>query len=448
MKEFNALYNHKCSEERRYKAPQDPTVLQSLEDFKDKKFGLMMHWGIYSQLGIIESWALPDQDRKWAWNGMDKYQHMSGKEFREFYWGQIKEFNPTNLDPDKWAAMAKQAGFKYYILTTKHHDGFCMWDTKYSNFKITSPLCPYSNNANADICRVLYDAFRKQGIGINAYFSKPDWHSEFFWPNGYSKGEYRTRMTSYNTLFHHKIWKKFAEFTKNQLLELVSNYGKIDCLWLDGGQVCKAHGMDIKLSDIMQEARKIQPGLMVADRTIGGINENFLTPEQTVPDHVINVPWESCLTLGEAFSYRENDIYKDARTIIHLLCNIVAKGGNLALNIAPNAKGDIPDKILPILSEIGSWMQRNGYAIYRTRPIAPFAKDNFAYTSKGDEVYAIYLEKQGETLGGEYTLYHSGKANSVLFNGKPLEFTQIDNAIKIKIAPSIANDLAHVFTIK
>lgn len=160
--------------------------------------------------------------------------------------------------------------------------------------------------------------------------------------------------TSYDTLLHPELWEKFCQYTKNQMLELVSDYGRIECLWLDGGQVNPRNMMDLHLTEIMEEARKIQPWLMVADRTVGGENENFITPEQTVPDHPINVPWESCVTLGTSFSFRYDDDYKDAKAVIHMLCDIVAKGGNLALNIGPRPDGRLPQKVFPILSDIGA----------------------------------------------------------------------------------------------
>lgn len=132
-------------------------------------------------------------------------------------------------------------------------------------------------------------------------------------------GSLARHNTSYDTLLHPELWEKFCQYTKNQMLELVSDYGRIECLWLDGGQVNPRNMMDIHLTEIMEEARKIQPWLMVADRTVGGENENFITPEQTVPDHPINVPWESCVTLGTSFSFRYDDDYKDAKTVIHML---------------------------------------------------------------------------------------------------------------------------------
>ncbi|MGN0533111.1 MAG: alpha-L-fucosidase [Eubacterium sp.] len=442
---FNELYNHSYSEERRYVSPKEPEVLESLERFQDRKFGIMFHWGAYSQWGIVESWALPDADHSWAWDDVDK--DLTGEQFKQEYWDLIKTFNPVRFRPEEWAKTAKDAGFKYVLFTTKHHDGFCMWDTKYSDYKITSPHCPFSKNLRADICKHLFDAFRNEGLKVHAYFSKPDWHSEYYWAKGFSKNEYMTRNPSYKTYLHPKLWNKFCEYTKNQMLELVSNYGRIECLWLDGGQVNPMNMQNIHLSQIMKEARKIQPWLMVADRTVGGRNENFITPEQTVPDRPIRVPWESCVTLGTSFSFKYDDDYKDAKTVIHLLCDIVAKGGNLALNIGPRPDGRLPHKVYPILADIGKWLKKNGYAIYESRPAFPYRKDNIAYTGKKDEVYAIYLPKDDDnTLPKELTLYSKKKISRVSFNSKELEFNQRGEWVNVVIPFNCEKEPAYVFT--
>lgn len=447
LKEFNRLYNHSYSEERKYVKPKEPAVQHSLERFMDRKFGIMFHWGIYSQWGIVESWALPDADRDWAWGDVD--DDLTCAEFKQQYWDSIKTFNPVRFRPEHWAKTAKEAGFKYILFTTKHHDGFCMWDTKFSDFKITSPDCPYSKNERADIVKHVFDAFRDEGLKVHAYFSKPDWHSEYYWAKGFKKGEYMTRNPSYNTYLHPRLWKKFRDYTKNQMLELVSNYGRIECLWLDGGQVRPINGQNIHLSEIMEEARKIQPWLMVADRTVGGRNENFITPEQTIPERPIRVPWESCVTLGTSFSFRYDDKYKSAKTVIHMLCDIVAKGGNLALNIGPRPDGRLPEPVYPILADIGAWLKKNGYAIYETRPAAPYRKGDFAFTCKGNETYAIYLPTdEANTLPEKVIIPTTETVREVCFTGRSAEFTQTAEGIAVTVPAEHETEPAYVFTLK
>ena len=446
LTDFNAQHNHNYTEEDRYVVPKQPEVRESLEAFQDRKFGVMVTWGTYSQWGIVESWALPDEDRSWAWHDMDK--RVGSHEFRERYLELVKTFNPVRFRPDDWAKTFRDAGFQYLIFITKHHDGFSLWDTQYSDYKITSPECPYSRNPNADICKVLFDACREEGIKIHAYFSKPDWHSPYYWAKGFSKDEYMTRNPSYNIEQHPELWEKFREYTRSQLLELVEKYGRLECLWLDGGQVNPANGQDIRLSEIMEEARKMQPWLMAADRTVGGENENFITPEQLVPDHVIHVPWESYITLGTSFSYKFDDEYKDARTVIHMLCDIVAKGGNLALNVGPRPDGLLPAPALPILAEIGAWLRRNGEAIYGTRPAAPYREGNFAYTGKNGQVYAIYLAPANEKmLPSILEIPVEGHVEKVSFQGKAMEFTQEGRILRVMTEPGYDPEPAYVFTL-
>lgn len=152
---------HNYSGEEAYVWPEDPRVLKKLEWFRDQKLGLMMHWGPYSQLGIVESWALSDADADWSRDGID--WEVTGEEFKKEYFGLNKTFNPLRFEPEKWADLAKEAGMKYLLFTTKHHDGFCMWDTQYSDYKITAPECPFHTHKYADICAHLFESFRKRG---------------------------------------------------------------------------------------------------------------------------------------------------------------------------------------------------------------------------------------------------------------------------------------------
>ena len=179
---------HGASDARKYVQPTDQLVLKKLEEFQDRKLGFMMHWSPATQLGVVESWAMVDKDREWSQMDVDWTEDMD--EFREQYKNLQTTFNPIRFQPEKWAKLAKDNGFKYMLFTTKHHDGFCMWDTKTTDYKITSENCPFSKHKYADTVKHLYDAFRKEGIGIHTYFSKPDWSSEYYWspefewPNG------------------------------------------------------------------------------------------------------------------------------------------------------------------------------------------------------------------------------------------------------------------------
>ena len=373
---------------RKYVEPSEPAVREKLEWFKDQKLGIMMHWGIYSLTGDVESWGLSDADKEWSRARVDWAE--DGESYKRQYWGLSRSFNPVRFRPEVWADLAAKNGFRYLIFTTKHHDGFCLFDSKYSDYKVTAPDCPFSKNPNANVVKRVFDEFRAKGLAIAAYFSKPDWHHEDYWEN-HGLGYRTTNMPSYDVKKDPAKWKRFSEFVRNQILELVGDYGPIDILWLDGGQVQRGCGLDIQIEKIVGDARKINPALISVDRTAGGPCENVVTPECTVPPHPLPVPWESCVPMGTGFSYRYDDVFKSPRQLIHLLMDIVAKGGNLALNVAPGPDGRLPRGAVANMNAMGAWLKKNGDAVYGTRPTPPFRKDDWAFTAKGGAVYATRL---------------------------------------------------------
>lgn len=382
---------HNYSRADRYVAPTEPAVLRQLEWFQDQKFALMMHWGTYSQIGLVESWALSDHDADWSRDGVD--WDVDGETFKQQYFDLNKTFNPIRFEPQKWAEAAADAGFKYCVFTTKHHDGFCMWDTKYSDYRVTSPDCPFHTHKYADICAHLFEAMRRKGLGIAAYFSKADWHIPCYWTKDDARGSFTWRGPSYKPEENPEKWEEFVTFTQNQVKELTQNYGKIDILWFDAGWVCKEAGQDIRLGEMIDEIRKYQPWVLSADRTIGGPYENYVTPEQCVPDEPLGIPWESCITMGTSFSFKYEDTYKTPREIACLLMDIVVKGGNLALNVGPQPDGRLPEGALRSMKGIGEWMRTYGEGIYGTRVCAPYKKDGIGFTAKEKEnlVYAFRM---------------------------------------------------------
>ena len=154
----------------------DPLVLKKLEWFQDQKFGLILHWGTYAQWGIVESWSLCSEDEPWCRRTMDNYE-----DYCRAYEGLKKTFNPVKFNPEAWAEAAHDAGMRYVVFTTKHHDGFCMFDTKLTDYRVTDTACPFHSNPRANIASEVFKAFREKGFGIGAYFSKPDWHSPWYW---------------------------------------------------------------------------------------------------------------------------------------------------------------------------------------------------------------------------------------------------------------------------
>ena len=425
---------HNYSAVDSYVKPTDPAVLEKLEWFQDQKLALMIHWGIYCQLGIVASWALSDKDDDWSRHQVNWTD--DGEKFKEQYYALNKSFNPIRFQPEEWAQTAKDCGFKYLILTTKHHDGFCLWDTRYSDYKVTAPDCPYHVSEHADLVKSMFDAFREKGLGIGAYFSKADWHTPYYRTPELPDPNPSDRGPMYSPAAEPERWEIFVQYTKNQVLELCEGYGPIDILWFDAGWVCASNGQDIRLGEIVDEARKIQPGILSVDRTVGGPYENYVTPEMCVPEEPLGVPWESCLTLGADFTYEYADRYKSPRELVNTLVGIVAKGGNLALNVSPQPDGRIPVDAMDSLRGLGEWLKVYGEAIYGTRVCAPYQSGNISFTRKGDAVYAIRLFPVAqESVDSKLFIPYAGKVSKVtmLDSGEDVSFVPGEGGITVAV---------------
>ena len=404
-------------ESEKYVPETDPLVLEKLEQWQDMKFGLLMHWGAYSQWGIVESWSLCPEDYGWCERKKGSYENYF--DYVKDYENLQTTFNPTQFDPDKWAEAAKNAGMKYVVFTTKHHDGFCMFDTKYTDYKITDPACPFNSNPKSNVTKEIFDSFRNEGLWAGAYFSKPDWHCDSYWDPYFPPMD---RNVNYDPDAFPEKWEKYVDFTHNQIMELCTDYGDLDILWLDGGWVCKHSednirniytdrlknvgsgfiktdiiNQDIKMDELVEKAREAQPGLIVVDRAVHGKNQNYLTPENRVPKVALPYPWESCIIAGGGWSWVPNPKFMSGRQLVHMLVDIVAKGGNLLLNIAPGPDGTWPDGAYNLLEEMGDWMIVNDEAIYETRSLEPYKEGQVCLTQKKDgTVYAIYLADESE----------------------------------------------------
>ncbi len=407
----------------------DPLVLRKLEWFQDQRFGLMVHFGAYSQWGCIESWPLIEED-KWARPDDLKAWTERGKDMPKFmhdYWLLPKTFDPSKFDPSKWAAAAKYAGMKYLVFTTKHHDGFCMYDTKLTDYRITAPDVPFHADPRANVAKMVFDTFRKEGFGIGLYYSKADWHSPYYWDPA---APAHTRNPNYDSLKDPERWRKFVEFVHGQIEEITSTLGPADILWLDAGQV-RPPQQDIRMDKVAAIVRKNQPGMIVVDRTVGGKYENYRTPEQEIPDKPLPYIWESCLTMGDQWSYKPDDKYKSTHKLIGMLVDIVAKGGNFLLNVGPQPDGEFPPIALSRLKEIGDWMAVNAEAIHGTRAIAPYKDGQVAFTRR-DAVYAIYVGKDEndslpETISFSGIRPAAGSAMFLLGSQEPLKWRTDDN---------------------
>ncbi|TKG97375.1 alpha-L-fucosidase [Puteibacter caeruleilacunae] len=415
--------------DKEYFVEQDEKVQQKLEDWQDLKLGFMVHWGAYSVEGLCESWPIVSEDVDWL------TPHDDIKAFRKHYFNLPTKFNPTEFDPEHWAQLAGDMGAKYFIFTTKHHDGFTMWDTKQTDYKITNPKYPYANSKYADITGSLFNAMREKNMMIGAYISKPDWHHPKYWsPSFDSPG----RNVNYKIERHPDWWKSFTDFFYNQVEELMTQYGDVDILWLDGAWATKSNqGQDMRMDEVGEMCRKHQPGILVVDRWIGGRWENYRTPEQHIPSESDMIPWESNMTVNCCFSYRfveshETNV-KTSRELTHKLIDVVAKGGNFLLNLGASPQGWFNQKEIESVQRLGEWLKLNGKAIYSTRAVAPFTEANVRYTKAKDnsKVYAIVLLEEGEQMSKAMLpgcLVAKDAVVKDVATGKTVKFTQQGNS--------------------
>lgn len=454
-------------QQQKYIAETDPLVLEKLEKWQDMKFGLLMHWGAYSQWGIVESWSICPEDYAWCQRKKEATPDTYFEYVKE-YENLKTTFNPVKFKPEKWAKAAKNAGMKYLVFTTKHHDGFCMFDSKYTDYKITDPGSPFSTNKRANITKEIFEAFRKEGLWAGAYFSKPDWHSDDYW---WSYFPPKDRNVNYDPVSYPEKWQSFVDYTHNQILELLTDYGKVDILWLDGGWVASQSkeevqayynnkiatintgfmkssivNQDIKMDELVAKARKKQPGLIVVDRAVEGKNQNYLTPENRVPEKALPYPWESCIIAGGGWSYTPDAKYMTGYAAVQMLVDIVCKGGNLLFNIAPGPDGTWHEDAYLLLAEIGSWIEVNGEAIYETRAIVPYKESKICYTNKKNTntVYAIYMADEKETTMPQYIQVDSfvpaeNSRVTLLGSNEQLSWEKKGTGILIEIPEKIQN---------
>lgn len=477
MKKLSLLYcfvflilTFTSAQHQEYTRDTTPGIAQRLEQWQDLKFGLLMHWGPYSQWGIVESWSICPEDLSWATGGRKPGIADSYNDYVKAYEALQTTFNPTKFNPQKWASAAAAAGMRYMVFTTKHHDGFCMFNTGQTDYKITDSKTPFSKQPNANITLEIFNAFRRQNFWIGAYFSKPDWHSPYYWWPRFPPAD---RNANYSIKKHPEQWKKFVDFTHAQVNELMSDYGKLDILWLDGGWVRKTsneevmhylsdtsegsrwarnpQNQDIDMPLLVKLARQKQPGLIVVDRAVPGMYQNYLTPEQHIPATGLPYPWETCMTMANSWSYVPNDKYKSTDELIEKLVDIVSKGGNLLLNIGPSPHGEWDSVAYDRLQGIGQWMKINSSAIYATRKYHHFDDgNNIRYTQSKDEktVYAFLFNEPGSFCEFTQLKFSKGIKATLLGSKAAVKLKPTANGLQVQFPKGAAKGLQYVWVIK
>ncbi|WPJ95535.1 alpha-L-fucosidase [Coraliomargarita algicola] len=328
----------------------------ALSDWQDKRFGMFIHWGPVAISGERISWSRGDPTPV------------------EVYDNLYKQFDAVNFDPDAWVTLAKETGMKYIVLTTKHHDGFCLWDSQYTEYDVmNTPL-------KRDVVKELAEACKKQGMPFGTYYSVCDWHHEDFPRTGVGGSEVREGADF-------EVYKKYL---RNQVTELVKNYGPLICMWYDVPQ-----GVSIEEGwENVRFVRELQPDILVNDRSGGhkglGLGD-FTTPERHVGDFDIERPWESCMPLGRSWSWKPNEVLKPLSECIQSLASTAGGGGNLLLNVGPTPDGVIEPEQVERLREIGDWMEQYGHTIYSTRGGPYMTTRHMATTRKDNKVYVHIL---------------------------------------------------------
>lgn len=392
-----------------------PENLEARKQFQDNKFGIFLHWGLYSMLAQGE-WVMTNQN----------LDHM---EYRKLASG----FYPSRFNADEWVAAIKAAGAKYICFTTRHHEGFSMWDTQFSDYNIVKAT-PFKR----DVLKELADACHKHGIKLHLYYSHLDWDRDDYYPLG------RTgRGTGRKT---HGEWKTYYRFMNNQITELLTNYGPIGAMWFDGWwDQDQNPGFDWQLPEQYAMIHKLQPSCLVGnnhhqvpfagediqifERDLPGENRAGLSGQDISP-----LPLETCETMNGMWGYKIIDQnYKSVETLIHYLVKAAGRNANLLMNIGPQPNGELPEAALTRLKAIGDWMKVYGETIYGTRGGDVTPRDWGVTTRKGDKLY-VHILNLPDT--GLFLPLTTAKVKSaVTFKDKtPVKFKQDKSGVLLELA--------------
>lgn len=356
-----------------------------VEWYQEARFGMFIHWGLY---------AIPARG-EWV----RSIEEIPEEEYLPFF----DEFNPVDFEPEKWARAAKEAGMKYAVMTAKHHDGFCLFDSKLTDFKSTN------TKAGKDLVREYLEAFRREGLKVGLYYSLLDWHH----PDYPHYGDWHHPMRNCEeTKDVERDFNRYLEYMHGQVKELCTDYGKLDIMWFDFSYG-EMTGEAWKATELVNMVRSYQPDVIIDNRLevsgegFGSIatdnpsdfSGDFVSPEQIIPPNGLvsesgrDLVWEACITMNDHWGYCAKDKnFKPAPMIIKKLVECVSKNGNMLLNVGPDAKGNIPDESLEILKGIGKWMKRNGLSVYGCKGSGLPKPENGRITRCENKLYYHIME--------------------------------------------------------
>ena len=374
----------------------DPVALQQ---WQSNRFGMFIHFDPCALTGREISWSR-------AGRRPDRNETVTDGTPAAIYDQLYHQFNPSNFDANAWVNIAQEAGMKYIVFTAKHHDGFAMFDSKLTAYKITNT--PFKR----DICAELAQACHQNGVALGFYYSPPDWHHPDFFTN----------QARYNAYFH------------GQVRELLSNYGRVDELWFDWeGGINTPQTWDNE--SLFPMIRKLQPQILITKRCGGWGDLN--TPEQRIGTYDDQAPWETCMTLGMQWSWKPGDQLKSVNEVIRILATCVGGDGNLLLNVGPMPDGRIEPRQVDILKQVGDWLDKNGESIYGTRGGPWKPAEGLASTRKGNVIYIHILNKNADTI--ELPAIPRQIVSAMLLNGDKIGSTN-QNASLVLTVPRAQHD--------
>lgn len=398
--------------------------------FTKDRFGMFIHFGLYS-LAARHEWT-------------KSREKMSEENYQRYF----DHFNPDLFDAKKWAKQAKEAGMKYAVLTTKHHEGFCLFDTKYTDYKITNTAF------KRDIVKEFVEAFRAEGLRVGFYYSLIDWHHPHF-----PIDPIHPRCLDENAekLDKGRDMTKYAQYMRDQVTELMTNYGKIDILWFDfsydyewgahhkewmqfGGKKQKEQWESEKL---IATARKYNPDVIINNRS--GVDQDIWTPEQYQPEDWAKaengdlVPWETCQTFSGVWGYaRDEFTWKSPEMLINMLVNTVSQGGNLIMNVGPTARGEFDYRAINALNEFSQWMHFNSRSIYNCTKAEPeFVAPEGCKLTQSEDGKRLYIHLQTYPFKRLFVKNLAGKVEYAQFLSDASEITFSDK-INVKYANSFS----------